>query len=236
MRWLLWGLCIAGLAGCNPAVPGDVQEQDESDPVSGTTEGDATLPLDISGIRFTERTPGPVMVVLETELPTEADVQVYVDGYLVKEEAIPRSCQVLPAVTVCEDSVFRKVPVMIERSGEMNVEVVAMKGDRWRSESFSQTITLASCQSNQATYESELQPILRGSCERCHGNGNAGVFTADDTWPQFRTSLINRGDAFYRYPSGQDPGHDAHPFSPYDATYRLMAEMLWRAEGDFSCS
>ena len=236
MRWLLWGLCLGVLAGCNPEAPGDEQEQDTSESVSGTTGGDATLPLEISGIRFTERTPGPVMVVLETELPTESDIQVYVDGNLVTEETIPRSCQVLPAVTVCADSVFRKVPVMIGRSGEINVEVVAMKGDRWRSESFSQSITLASCQPNQTVYESDLQPILQGSCESCHGNGSAGVFTADDTWPQFRASLINRGDAFYRYPSGQDVGHDARPFSPYDATYRLMAEMLWRAEGDFSCS
>jgi len=236
MRWLLWGCCVGVLAGCNPAGPGDEQQQDDSDPVSGTTEGDATLPLDISGVRFTEQNPGPVMVVLETEVPTESDIQVTVNGTLVAEETIPRSCQVLPAVTVCADSVYRKLTVMVEHSGQMNVEVVAMKGDRWRSESFSQSVTLSSCQSNSVVYESELQPVLRASCESCHGNGSAGVFTADDTWPQFRVSLINRGDAFYRYPSGQDIGHDARPFSPYDATYRLMAEMLWRAEGDFSCS
>ena len=233
---LMWGLLAVGLAGCNPTEPGGSNSDEVSETVDGTTSGDSSLPLTISRMQYTEATPGPVMVVLETELPTQSDIQLSVNGILVKEESIPASCQVLPAVTVCDDTLFKRIPLILETAGALSFEVVVMKGERWRSETFTETVEQAGCSSNQTVYEQDLQPRLQQSCENCHGNGNAGVFDADDDWATIRTSFINRGDAFYRYPSGQDVGHDARPFNPYDATYRLMAEMIWRVENDFSCS
>lgn len=234
MRWIFWGVVAVILTGCQPTDSSTTSTEDDGESVSGETDGDAALPLSISQVRYTEPTSGPVMVVMETEVPTESELDILIDGTLVQQTTIPADCTELPALTVCEDSVARSVAVMTE-SGARTIEVVAMKGSLWRSETFTTTITSGACKSSAELYTNDVQPTLQNSCERCHGNGNAGVFDSDDDWTTFRTALLNRGDAFYRYPSGQDVGHDARPFSPYDPTYRLMAELVWRVEQGYTC-
>lgn len=236
MRPRVYWLVVFLLAGCAPTEPGVGERDEVQGEVESETSGETSIPLAISGVAYNKNTAGPVMLLLEMELPTESTVQVRMNDTLIVEEPIGTSCQQLPAVTVCGKTLYRKQPVIVEQGGLQRFELTAIKGGDWRTEKFTTEVTQASCQSNQSVYLDRMQPVLQQACAQCHGNGDAGVFQASDSWATLEPTLINRGELFYQFPSGQEPGHAVTPFAPYDATWRLFAEMVWRAEQGFSCS
>lgn len=206
--------------------------------VDTETVGDATLPLALGRIRFTSDTPGPRLVVFETTLPPEASVQLRLNGSLQEQITTGTQCQVLPAVTVCDDQIDRQWPLMVNKGGTYDLELIAEKGAQSRTLSAQLNLQENSCMESPQLYQERMQPALQANCGSCHvgSNNAASVFSVNDSWSQMASALINRGETFYQSPSGQNPGHSARPITPWSEDYRLLAEMVWRAERNFECA
>lgn len=213
-------------------------DQNQTVTVDTETVGDDSLPLSLGRIRFTADTPGPPLVVFETTLPPEASVQLRLNGILQEQIATGTQCQVLPAVTVCDDQIDRQWPLMVATGGEYELQLVAEKTLQSRTLTAKFSLPENSCMESPQVYQERMQPTLQASCGSCHvgGNNAASVFSVNDAWSQMAAALINRGETFYQSPSGQNPGHSARPLTPWSEDYRLLAEMVWRAERNFDCA
>jgi hypothetical protein len=202
--------------------------------VQSTSSGASSIDMSIESYTYNADTPGPVFTTLYVRYPVDSTVQLYQDGALIK--AFDVDCIRYPAFSDCNSSKTGNVSTIVESDGSHEFELTVIKGSDSRTESFTATIEQASCQSNQSVYDEQMQPILQNSCIRCHGNGTAGLFEATDSWSEIRPVLVSKGDLFYKAPSGEISSHSqANPFSPYGGTYRLFAEMVWRAKNDFTC-
>ncbi|MHA7879135.1 MAG: hypothetical protein ACX931_05055 [Saccharospirillum sp.] len=201
------------------------------------TQGDVSLPLALDGVRLTEDTPGPVMMVLDTRLPPEASVQLRLNGTLVDQIDTGTQCEVLPAVTICQDDIARPWPTVLTSGGDYEIQLVASKAGLSRTLSAELSLPDNTCMESAELYQARLQPALQRLCGSCHTGANnaASVFSVNDGWDQMSNAMINRGKMFYQSPSGQNPGHSARPLPPWGEDYRLLAEMVWRAERDFQC-
>ncbi|MCH8529983.1 MAG: hypothetical protein LAT65_03950 [Saccharospirillum sp.] len=212
-------------------------DQNQTVIVETETEGDTSLPLSLGQIRSTANTPGPTLVVFETTLPPEASVQLRLNGNLEQQIESGTQCQVLPAVTVCEDQINRQWPIMFTSGGDYELQLVAEKAAQSRTLTAQFSIPENACMESPQLYQERMQPTLQQQCGSCHigGNNAASVFSVNDAWSQMANALVNRGETFYQSPSGQNPGHSARPLTPWSEDYRLLAEMVWRAERRFEC-
>lgn len=235
-RRLLTWLAALLFASCNFIEEGSENGGESGGAVDAEAEGSVELSLDVISLAYNSNTAGPTFTVLELNVATSSELSVYVDDMLTLAESIPASCTVLPATTICDDSIDRNIGFIVEDSGAHNFEVTITDGSRFRTLTFTDTIEQGSCQPSESVYVSEMQPYLQANCERCHGDGTAGVFRADDSWAEISDSLVDRGDIFYKAPSGEEGAHTDIFFSQYGEIYRLFAEMVWRAETNFSCS
>lgn len=232
---LLFILSLMLLASCNPAVNDETSSQTDS--LDIVVDGEPSIPLTIDRLQFTPGISGPRLIVIETTLPTEANVQLRLGGTLVEEIQTGQSCQVFPAVTICSEQTTHVWTIYIDTSGIYNLQLVANKEQQMKSLSTDIELPILSCIDNEPLFQQTVKPVLQENCGSCHsGSSNAtAVFSTSDTWALISGTLINKGEDFYQAPSGQKPGHAAQPITPWSDEYRLLAELIYRVETNFQC-
>ena len=233
-RLYLWSLCLL-LLSCQTENSENAAISENSDPVTTEQTGDGSLNLNVRNLSYNENTPGPVYATLNLTLEEGTTLQVWLDSVQIVNEAI--ACQVIPAGTFCSSSRYYAVSFIVTEGGTHQFDVRLSKENSWTGQSFQYSINQSACLNNETVYQQSMQPVLQNNCAGCHGNGNAGTFSANDDWSVMSNTLRSKGELFYQVPSGEYGQHDGGVrFQPNDGTYRLFAEMLWRADNNFSCS
>ncbi|HET8903902.1 MAG TPA: hypothetical protein VFN16_07910 [Saccharospirillum sp.] len=234
-RLALWTLLLAlVVGGCQPDTASD-DTSDTSDPVDTDDSGTVELALQVRTLNYTQSNPGPTQVVLDVQVPTEAQVELYMNDVLQKSWNTGEACVEFPAIILCEDDLDQSIATMIETGGTKRFELTALKGDDWKTVRFERDLTLGQCVSNEAFYNTQVQDVLQSQCESCHNTGNS-VFDANANWLQFESTIFNKMHGLYQSPSQQINGHPTQPLEPYDADYRAIAELVWRTLNEFECS
>ncbi|MEJ2042245.1 MAG: hypothetical protein P8X74_12555 [Reinekea sp.] len=227
-------LSVALLFGCQTENSTTPIEEDSGDLNTNQT-GDGSLNLTVNSVSFNADTAGPVFTTLNLTVEEGTQLTIFLDDVQIVQENI--QCLELPAGTFCNSSKAFSTSFIVEQAGTHDFDVQLTKNSQSTVQEFNYEIKQGPCQSSEQIYTSDMKPFLKSNCEGCHGNGNAGTFDADYTWSQMTSVLNSEGDQFYKVPSGEAGNHDGGVrFQPNGGTYRLFAEMLWRAENNFVCT
>lgn len=234
-RLAQWTLLLAlVVGGCQPDTLSD-DTGDTSDPVDTDDSGTVELALQVRTLNYTQSNPGPTQVVLDVQVPTEAQVELYMNDVLQKSWSTGDACVEFPAFTLCEDDLDQSIATMVETGGSKRFELTALKGNDWKTVTFERDLTLGQCISSEAFFNTKVKDVLQNQCGSCHNAGNP-AFNVNSNWTQFESTIFNSTHRLYQAPSHQENGHSAQPLEPYDADYRAIAELVWRTLNEFECS